>query len=128
MSLYRRDDVFPEWEPVPWDMTGAAADAQELGFHERAMKPVRWTRASWENVPESGLFGRDRAWFSSNDIACYATFDGEDLILIQNTWHGFPDPPEWGLASRPEGQAATPWSHWGHFPNLPVTWVMPGAA
>jgi hypothetical protein len=27
-----------------------------------------------------------------------------DIILIQNTWHGFPDPPEWGLASRPAGQ------------------------
>lgn len=21
-------------------------------------------------------------------------------LLIQNTWHGWPDPPEWGLASR----------------------------
>ncbi|WP_258128311.1 hypothetical protein [Achromobacter anxifer] len=128
MSLYRRDDVFPEWEPVPWDMTGAAADAQELGFHERAMKPVLWTRAPWQDFPESGIFGRDRDWFVSNDIAYYATIDGEDLILIQNTWHGFPDPPEWGLASRPEGQAAASWSHWGHFPNLPVAWEMPGAA
>ncbi|MBN3726007.1 hypothetical protein [Burkholderia sp. Ac-20379] len=127
MNLYRRDDVFPAWEPIPWNMTGAAVDAQELGFHVRARKPIHWTCTPWHDFPQSGIFGRDREWFSSNDIAFYATFEGEELILIQNTWHGFPDPPEWGLASRPAGQAEASWSQWGHFPDLPTAWVMPEA-
>lgn len=124
MSIYRRDDVFPEWEPNPWDMQGAAVDAQELGFHERAIKPIRWMRVPRNEFPLSGIFGHDRDWFSSHDIAFYATFDAEDLILIQNIWHGFPDPPEWGLASRPAGAISGPWSHWGHFPDLPDIWEM----
>lgn len=40
MSIYRRDDRLPEWEPNPWDMQGAAVDHQELSFHERAIKPI----------------------------------------------------------------------------------------
>lgn len=39
-SIYRRDGVLPEWQPNPWDIQGAAVDAQELGFHERAIKPI----------------------------------------------------------------------------------------
>ncbi|GAB7540153.1 hypothetical protein [Burkholderia sp. 3C] len=128
MSIYRRHYVFPAWEPIPWNMQGAAADTQELGFHDRAMKPIPWTRTPWRDFPQSGLFGCDCDWFRSNDIAFYATFDSEDLILIQNIWHGFPDPPEWGLASRPAGQVGTSWSQWGHFPDLPKSWVMPDAA
>lgn len=125
MSIYRRHDIHPEWEPNPWDMEGTAVDAQELGFHERAMKPIPWRRAPWSDFPPSGIFGRDRDWFVSNDIVFYATFDGEELILIQNTWHGFPDPPEWGLASRQAGQVGAPWSQWGHFADLPHSWVIP---
>lgn len=127
MSIYRRYDELPEWEPHPWDMQGAAVDTQELGFHERAIKPISWMRVSWNEFPLSGIFGHDREWFSSNDIAFYATFDSEDLILIQNIWHGFPDPPEWGLASRPADEINVPWSHWGHFPDLPGIWEMPEA-
>lgn len=109
-------------------MKGVAVDAQERGFYERAMKAIPWTCAPWNDFPQSGIFGRDRDWFVSNDIAFYATFEGEDLILFHNTWHGFPDPPEWGLASRPAGQVNAQWSHWGHFPGLPTLWVMPEAA
>lgn len=125
MNIYRRNDVAPEWEPSPWNLKGADVDAQELGFHERAMKPIPWMRAPLDSFPQLGIFGRNRDWFISNDIAFYATFDGEDLILIQNTWHGFPDPPEWGLASRPADQLSALWSRWGHFPSLPALWMMP---
>lgn len=128
MSIYRRHDVSPQWEPNPWDMKGAAVDEQERGFHERAMKRILWMSAPWNEFPKSGIFGYDRDWFVSNDISFYATFENEDLILIQNTWHGFPDPPEWGLASRPAGQAASQWSLWGHFPEPPSQWVIPRAS
>lgn len=45
-SIYRRDGVLPEWEPNPWDRLGADEDAQELGFHERAIKPISWKQVS----------------------------------------------------------------------------------
>lgn len=119
VRIYRRDDILPEREPLPCDMQGASVDTQQLGFHERAIKPISWMRVSWNEFPVSGIFGHDRDWLISNDIAFYAKFDTEDLILIQKSWHAFPDPPEWGLASRAAGEIGVPWSHWGHFPDLP---------
>jgi len=67
-----------------------------------AFTSARWSRwsgtgSSWKNFPDGGIFGQPRDWFVSNDIVCVAISDTEELILIQNTWHGFPDPPEWGL-------------------------------
>lgn len=32
MSIYERHDVFPEWEPIPWNASGSAVDEQENGF------------------------------------------------------------------------------------------------
>ncbi len=32
MSIYSRDEVCPEWEPVPWDLKSGAADEQERGL------------------------------------------------------------------------------------------------
>jgi hypothetical protein len=114
MAIYRRDEVSPEWEPIPWGLNAAEADTQEQGFHLRALKLIVWKLAPFQQFPADGLFGQDRDWFISNDITFYATFDGEDLILIQNRWHGFPDPPEWGLASRPQAATDVKWSLWGH--------------
>lgn len=124
MAIYRRDPYLPEWEPIPWKLAGEEADAQEHGFHERALKPLVWTRVDWKNFPPDGIFGYDRDWFVSNDIAYVATFGDEDLVLIDNTWAGFPDPPRWGLASRATG--AEVWQMWGHFPDLPNAWTVPG--
>jgi hypothetical protein len=127
MSIYKRDDVLPEWEPIPWQATGPQADEQEKGFHQRSLKPLAWTKVDWKNFPENGIFGHDRDWFSRHDIAYVTAFDDEDLILIQNTWFGFPNPPQWGLASRPAGNAEASWELWGHFRNLPADWMVPGA-
>lgn len=128
MSIYRRDDVLPEWEPIPWTARGPVADEQERGFHERALKPLVWTRVRWHDFPAEGVLGYDREWFLRQDIDSVATFDGEDLILIRNTWHDFPDPPEWGLGSRAAGCVDAPWQMWGHFPQLPAAWQRPDPA
>ncbi len=125
MSIYRRDGVCPEWEPIPWDATGPAVDAQERGFHERAGKPLVWMKIDWQDFPSHGIFGQDRDWFVSRDIAYVTTFDDEDFVLIQNTWHGFPDPPEWGLATRLTANPRAGWSTWGHFASLPKAWSVP---
>ncbi|HEY4199302.1 MAG TPA: hypothetical protein VGM83_01960 [Devosiaceae bacterium] len=125
MGIKDRSQLLSDWEPVPWELAGPAADAQEAGFHQRALKVITWTKTPWQEFPAEGIFGHDRDWFVSNDIRFYATANGEDLILIQLVWHGFPDPPEWGLWSRPAGEAA-PWKPWGHVCELPDPWVVPG--
>jgi hypothetical protein len=125
MSIYRRDEIAPEWEPAPWPMDAEAADEQERGFLERANKPIRWQPIPWKAFPSEGIFGHQKEWFSSADVEFVASVDGEDLLLIRNTWFGFPDPPEWGLASRPTGSNDIAWSRWGHFPDLPIAWSLP---
>ncbi len=127
LGIFRRDAVLPEWEAIPYDLTGEAAEEQRRGFHARASKPIICAPVPFKTFPAAGIFGHARDWFSDNEIACYASFDGEDLLLIQNTWHGFPDPPEWGLASRPAGTAVARWAMWGHFPKLPTAWTVPVA-
>ena len=122
MGIYKRDGVNPEWEPVPWKAVGPQADAQEMGFHQRAMKPLVWTKVDWSNFPDEGIFGKSRDYLLERDVAYVTTFDGEDLVLTQGLWHGFPDPPEWGLLSRVAGEESAKWEHWGHFPVLPVAW------
>lgn len=128
MSIYERDGASPEWEAIPWNAKGPQVDEQERGFHQRASKPLVWTKVVWSNFPVNGIFGRDRDWFVSHDIAYVTTFDDEDLLLIDSTWFGFPDPPRWGLASRPAGKADGVWEMWGHFSTLPSAWQVPGAA
>lgn len=125
MSIYQRHEVFPEWEPIPWDAKGPGVDEQEKGFHVRSLKPIGWTKIDWRNFPQGGIFRHDRDWFSRNNIAYVATFGGEELLLIQRDWFGFPDPPEWALASRPAGHDLVKWTMWGSFPNLPVAWTVP---
>lgn len=126
MSVYGRDEVFPEWEPIPWGLNSDAADEQERGFHRRALQPITWDAVPYKSFPSDGIFGHHRDWFSEHEIDFYASFDGEDLVLIRNPWHGFPDPPEWGLASRPSGRTDLKWAVWGHFPNLPAAWSVAG--
>lgn len=125
MSIYKRDEVDPEWEPIPWNARGPQVDEQEKGFHERALKPLVWNKVDWKNFPEGAIFGRDRDWFVSHDIEFVTTFDDEDLILVRHTWFGFPDPPEWALGSRPAENTQARWTMWGHFPDLPSAWNVP---
>lgn len=127
MSIYKRDPVFPEWEPMPWNMQDeAAVDEQERGFHERAQKPIVWQPLPRQNFPPQGLFGHSIEWFDHYEVAWVATFDGEHLLLRQATWHGFPDAPEWSLASISIGSPDN-WSNWGAFPNLPAAWKFPSS-
>lgn len=125
MSIYKRDDILPEWEPAPWLMETDAANEQERGFHLRAQMPIKWQAIPWHSFPGSGVIGHDKDWLSSVDAAFYATTNDEDLLLIDNTWSGWPDPPRWGLASRPCGQHQAAWVRWGHFADLPSAWDVP---
>lgn len=125
MAIYNRNHWNPEWEPIPWDANGPEVDEQEKGFKARALKPLIWWKVDWRDFPAEGIFGHDRDWFASHDIAFVTTFDGEDLVLIDRVWFGWPDPPRWGLASRPQGRSDVRWKMWGSFPDLPDAWLVP---
>lgn len=58
MSIYKRSEINPEWEPIPWNAHGPQVDEQERGFHARALKPLVWRKVDWKNFPENGIFGQ----------------------------------------------------------------------
>ncbi|WP_270728557.1 hypothetical protein [Shimia sp. Alg240-R146] len=118
-------EVLPDWEPVPWPMEVKAAEKQKKGFLKRAERAIRWNPVLWESFPAEGIFGKKRAWFQSHDIAYVASLEDEYLILMDNVYFGWPDPPRWGLASRSKAQSYDDWSHWGHFPDIPEAWELP---
>ena len=120
----RMNSAGNDWEPVPWDASDKIADEQLKGYGERATKPICWLPIR-DLADHSKLFGLEKRWFVSHDVAYFAEHDGEQLILIQLAWHGFPDPPEWGLASRAIGDETEPWNHWGQFAHLPSSWSVP---
>ena len=68
MSIYKRDGVFPEWEPIPWNAKGPQVDEQERGFHQRALKPLAWTKVDWKDFPEKGIFDFYRVVSDAIDI------------------------------------------------------------
>jgi hypothetical protein len=62
---------------------------------------------------------------NSLDVEYFATHDFEDWLLMRLVYHGFPDPPEWRLATRAAGEFGKPWNSWGYFAHLPEAWNMP---
>lgn len=109
------------WEADPWDASDKVADAQLAGFCERARKVIVWTPVL--NASES-LFGLERQKLVGADVAYFATHDGENMLLMQLVWHGFPDPPEWRLATR-QSEIDDPWKSWGYFAAIPRSWQLP---
>lgn len=118
----RMNSAMNSWEADPWDASDAVAEAQLAGFRERAVKPVEW-----HSVRAAGaVFGVENAKLTSADVEFFATRDGEEMLLMQLAWHGFPDPPEWRLATRRAGSEG-PWETWGYFEDLPECWLVPSS-
>jgi hypothetical protein len=113
------------WEADPWDASDAIADQQLAGFKERSNLPLEWAKLSAMQLIDAKLFGMELGWHSELDVEFCAVFNGEDFVLMQQLWHGFPDPPEWRLASRPSGQPDLPWESWGYFADPPKAWLFP---
>lgn len=113
-----------DWEPTPWHAGKEVAERQLEGYRERSAKLIQW-QAIRSIAPGGKLFGLEKQWFVSRDIEYFAEHDDEQLLLIQLAWHGFPDPPEWGLVSRAAGNEDVRWSEWGYFANLPACWSVP---
>ncbi|HEX4847485.1 MAG TPA: hypothetical protein VFV30_05040 [Novosphingobium sp.] len=111
------------WEADPWDASDAVADLQLEGFQIRAAKAVSWSAIS---LVEGPIFGHDIEWLNSLEVEYVATHDLEDWLLMRLVYHGFPDPPEWRLATRAAGKFSHPWNSWGYFAQLPDAWKIPG--
>lgn len=111
-----------EWEADPWDASDALADIQLVGFKLRVAKPIAWSEI---RTAGPSVFGVEVQKLIGADAEFYATHDGENMLLMQKAWHGFPDPPEWQLVSRPVDAVDQPWQSWGHFAHLPFSWLMP---
>ena len=117
----RMNSASNEWEADPWDATGAVADAQLEGFRQRADIIVTWARL---NEVASMPFGVEKQKLVEADVAFVATTEDEDMLLMQLDWHGFPDPPEWRLATRLVGGSGK-WQSWGYFATIPQKWRLP---
>jgi len=124
---YDPNEITPEWEPAAWPISQSMADVQKAGFDQRSMISIDWSSIDFKNFPKDGVFGETKDWLMSVDAAFYANSSDEKLLLIDNTYFGWPDPPRWGLLSRLAGEAGSKWVHWGHFPDLPATWTIPNA-
>ena len=77
------------------------------------------------DLPAEGLFGLTADQLRSAEAVCHATVQDEHWVLTQLLWHGFPDPPEWGLWTRPRNASGQPWTSWGQFAHLPPAWRLP---
>ena len=116
----RMNSASNRWEADPWDASDRVADEQLAGFQERMAKPIIWTSVRSDD-PLS--FKIDRQRLKELEVEFCAAHDGEEMLLMQLTWHGFPDPPEWRLATRLIGTET--WVSWGYFAEIPSKWQLP---
>lgn len=125
MSGCSRNDIDPNWEPMPWDSPTAVVDAQERAFQSWALTKLEWVEVTVREFSAAGIFGSDRDWFVRNDVR-YITHSGNaQLVLIDRTYSGFPDPPRWGLAARQQSAGPVDWDMLGSFPDIPQAWNVP---
>jgi hypothetical protein len=110
-----------DWEPIPWDASPEIEVAQREGFELRASQRISWSKIDFQNLSAEGLFGQNRDWLVEHEVAYFAETASEQLLMIQGFWHGFPDPPEWGLISKAPEESR--WHAWGHFAAWPETWT-----
>lgn len=115
-------EILKEWEPIPYNTGKKLAAAQQEGFRLCALKPLVWWKIDFRHFPAEGVFGYDRDWCSRHEVEFVTVYDGEEYLLIDRCYFGFPDPPQYGLASRPAGKPDAEWSMWGSFWDWPSTW------
>ncbi|WP_448661314.1 hypothetical protein ACG3SL_11740 [Sphingomonas sp. CJ20] len=93
------------------------------GFDARAGWPLDWRRAGSAEWPTGHALGRDHEWARRTGTGFVAEFDDETLFLIDRDWFGWPDPPQWSLASH--DRARDKWQLWGSFDDVPSAWKLP---
>jgi hypothetical protein len=93
------------------------------GCNERIQLLLDWRRATEADWPPEHALADDVDWSRQMGVGFVAEAGDEKLFLFSRDWFGWPDPPEWGLASfnKVNGE----WHLWGSFDVLPSTWKVP---
>ena len=106
-----------------------AALAKRLGFTmgRSASSPDSWPAVTWrpaltEDWPPTELVQNDLDWMRKTGTGYVSEFNGKRWFLFDRDWFGWPDPPEWGLASH---EAEEGWRFFDDFDLLPENWVVP---
>ena len=118
-------DIWNIWEPSPYDAARSVETDQRQGFEVRARWSLEWKSVRDDWPDGESVFGKNLRWFIDCDAECFCSFRGEDLILTYSLYAWFPDPPPWGLFSRPSDQHDAKWQTWGYFGCLPNAWLLP---
>jgi len=114
------------WEPIPWKLGFLGSRRLKQGFLERSTLPLDWRAATESDWPPVEALGDDFDWARRTGTGFVAERDEENLFLIHRDWFGWPDPPEWGLASRSKADGS--WYLWGSFDAVPENWKVPEVA
>ena len=93
------------------------------GLLKREKWSLAWRRATANDWPPVKSLGYDHNWARKTGTGFVAEHGDELLYLIDRDWFGFPDPPQWGLASF--NQKTRKWRLWGNFDDLPMGWKVP---
>ena len=106
-----------------------AALAKRLGFKtgRSATSPASWPAATWrpaatEDWPQTDLLEGDLDWMRKVGTGYVSEFNGKMWFLFHRDWFGWPDPPEWGLASYKANEG---WRFFDDFDVLPGNWTVP---
>ena len=99
-----------------------AADA-DSSEHPRLWPAVDWRIAETEDWPPVEPMGRDFDWARRMGTGFVADFDKKRWFLFHRDWFGWPDPPEWSLASYDIVGGA--WLFYNDFDVLPKNWSVP---
>jgi hypothetical protein len=85
--------------------------------------PATWRVATAEDWPPAELLGEDFDWARRTGTGLVADFKEKKWFLLHRDWFGWPDPPEWSLASfKADGEG---WRFYDDFDVLPQNWVIP---
>ncbi|WP_434405745.1 hypothetical protein [Sphingobium sp. DN12] len=111
------------WEANPWKLGFFKARSMKSGYRERIAWPLEWRPAAENDWPPMSELGDDHDWARKMGTGFVAEFGNEILYLIDRDWFGWPDPPQWGLASF--DRTSETWRLWGNFSDLPINWTVP---
>lgn len=111
------------WKADPWSLPFFRIWRRKAGLRLRTNWPLLWRLAGAEDGPPSALLGNDFDWANKTGTGFVAHHGDETLYLIDRDWFGWPDPPQWSLASYDRRQDR----HyvWGDFAECPPAWRLP---
>ena len=96
---------------------------RRAGFRLRADWPLLWRFAALEDWPPCALLGDDFDWANKTGTGFVADHGDETLYLIDRDWFGWPDPPQWSLASYDRRRDR--YYFWGDFNECRPAWRLP---